>query len=782
MSYQLTLAIPGSAVKAAPTAPPPLPAPPAAGAPNSPFPGLLPHHLADLRESGLSDDTVRAGQFYSLTDAERIRSALNWERYNGRLGPCLAIPYFDADGRRDGLVRLKPDSPLTGVSKAGKPRPRKYEHPKGRPPRAYVFPAVAAAVRDPLAPLLVTEGEKKCAAAAQHGFACVGLAGVECWSKPRARGPDGKRQGERELIDDLDGIPWQGRVVHLVFDSDAADKPEVAWAEWSLAEALGRRGAVVKAVRLPAGEGGAKVGLDDFLAAHGAAALRELLDAAAEPRRPQRPARPREAADDPHRLARVYLAGQQEGGLRTLHRWRNEWHRREAGAYRTVSDEELRAEVATGAKAELDRLNVREQARAAGKKRKKAPEARKVTSRLVGDAVGALASLTMLPGRREAPFWVSGPAPFPAEDTIACPNVVVHLPALVAKRPGFRVPASPAFFCRNVLGCDFDTNAPPARGWLHFLGQLWPDDPQSVALLQDWFGYVLVPDSRLHRILLMVGPTRSGKGTIARVLTALVGAENVCSPSLGSLGESFGLWPLLGKSLAVVSDARQSGRTDTGRLVENLLRVSGDDPVDIHRKNLPTLAGVRLATRFMLLTNELPNLPDQSGAVVSRFVALHFTRSFLGREDPELTKKLLVELPGILLWAVEGWRRVRERGSLTQPESGAPLLDDLGDLSSPVAAFVRDCCLVEPGREASVDELFGRWRWWCAQNGHAVGARALLGRNLRAAVRDLKDPRQQRAGEVVRRVYRGIGLRPLPVARPHPGSPLAACAVFDSPN
>jgi putative DNA primase/helicase len=64
-------------------------------------------------------------------------------------------------------------------------------------------------------------------------------------------------------------------------------------------------------------------------------------------------------------------------------------------------------------------------------------------------------------------------------------------------------------------------------------------------------------------MLLLIGPKRSGKGTIARMLAALVGRGHVVGPTLASLGTNFGLSPLLGRPLAVVSDARLSGNSPT---------------------------------------------------------------------------------------------------------------------------------------------------------------------------------------------------------------------------
>ena len=59
---------------------------------------------------------------------------------------------------------------------------------------------------------------------------------------------------------------------------------------------------------------------------------------------------------------------------------------------------------------------------------------------------------------------------------------------------------------------------------------------------------------------------------------------NYAGPTLASLGTNFGLQGLLGKTVAVISDARLSHRTDTAIVVERLLAISGEDAVAIDRK------------------------------------------------------------------------------------------------------------------------------------------------------------------------------------------------------
>ncbi len=723
-------------------------------------PKLLANHLADLRKSGLSDVQIARCGFHSLEAPASVQEVLRWKRYRGELGPCLAIPFVDRAGNATGYVRLKPDRPRKAKEDA---KPIKYESPKGASNRAFFPPATLGALIDASRPLFITEGEKKATKADQEGFPCIGLVGVYGWQRKRSRNANGKAEGERELIPDLASIPWQGRNVCLCFDSDAAENANVRLAEWHLAATLSRHRAQVKVVRLPPGPADAdgkpsKVGLDDFLVANGPDDFRALLAKATAPEQPERELKPLELPDDPHKLARLFVDERcrDSDGVLTLRYWREESHRWDGTAYRIVPEKELRAELTQSVKAEMDRVNlIAQKLTPAGEK---PPPVRKVTGRLVADVAHALASETVLPSRVETPEWLEGAGPFPAAEMLACRNGLVHLPSLVAGKQHFSR-ATPRFFSPNALDFDFDLDAPAPSAWLDFLSQLWPDDAQSIATLQEWFGYMLTPDTRQQKILMLVGPKRSGKGTVARVLRGLVGADNVACPTLSSLGTNFGLWPLLGKTAAMIQDARLSGRTDAAAVAERLLSISGEDAQTIDRKNLPHVTA-KLYCRFMLFTNELPKLNDSSGALPARMILLRLTRSWYGQEDVALTDRLLAELPSVLLWAIAGWQRLRERGHFVQPDAGKGMVGDLTDLASPVGAFVRDCCQVGPGCQIERSALFDAWKRWCEQHGRdRPGNSMVFGRDLRAVVPSLGDaqPRTE-AGDRVR-VYEGICLK-----------------------
>ena len=198
----------------------------------------------------------------------------------------------------------------------------------------------------------------------------------------------------------------------------------------------------------------------------------------------------------------------------------------------------------------------------------------------------------------------------------------------------------------------------------------WPDDRESVDLLQQWFGYVIgAGDTDLQKMLGIIGPIRSGKGTICRILKGLVGPRNVTAPTLSSFGQNFGLQDLIGKPVAIIGDVRLGGG-EQHAVVERLLSISGEDTITIDRKYRDPWTG-QLPTRIMFVSNELPRFGDASGAIATRCLILETRTSFLGSEDKDLTARLLGELPAILNWALDGLKLAQRVG----PFHRATILD-----------------------------------------------------------------------------------------------------------
>jgi putative DNA primase/helicase len=356
----------------------------------------------------------------------------------------------------------------------------------------------------------------------------------------------------------------------------------------------------------------------------------------------------------------------------------------------------------------------------------------------------------------KAPCWLDDSPSLPdPNNLLVAANGIID----VASNPARIIsPPTPKFFTLNALPYSFNRDAPEPAALVKYLDAILPDDPQAIECLQEFTGYLLTPWTNLQKALMLIGPPRAGKGVFLRVVTALLGAHNTCSPTLSSLGTPFGLAPLVDKLVAFISDARLSSRSDSAAVIETLLRIIGEDAVSVNRKYKDEISSTTIPARFILVANELPRLLDTSGAVASRFIVVRLEKSFLGHEDHGLTQRLLQELPSALNWALAGRARLRERGHFVQPSTGQSLADEFAELNSPIAEFLADCATIGADRAVDVADAWNAWNAWCEEAGREHrGNVQTLGRDLRAALPSMEISRPREGGER-KRQYQGFGL------------------------
>jgi len=454
------------------------------------------------------------------------------------------------------------------------------------------------------------------------------------------------------------------------------------------------------------------------------------------------------APSNPMAVARVLLDELMDEGQHLLRRWRGGWMRYSGPQW--VEDEDGAVRKWVYARLEhvsYEKLNPKTQLYEITPWN---PNRSKVA-----DLLDAMAGIVLLDSTVDTPSWLDTGEP--AGQFIACPN------GLLDVRDQKLHPITPRYFGTVAVPFDYDPDAPEPVEWLKFLRSIWPvhiadehDQPvdaDEIQSLHEWAGYVLSGRTDLHKILLLVGPPRSGKGTITRILERLVGKGNYCSPTLAGLGTNFGLQPLLGKVLATVADARL-GRDNTNVVVERLLSISGEDTLTVDRKHREAWSG-KIPARLMICSNELPRFTDASGAIASRFVVLAMQQTFLGNEDTELEARIVAELPGILRWALAGLVRLNRKKHLTVPAASTDMMSMLADLVSPMGAFVREVCVRGPDESVVVDDIYRQWNIWATENGHNFStSKAKSSSDLRSVVPTLQNSRPH--GQA--RQWRGISV------------------------
>jgi P4 family phage/plasmid primase-like protien len=318
-------------------------------------------------------------------------------------------------------------------------------------------------------------------------------------------------------------------------------------------------------------------------------------------------------------------------------------------------------------------------------------------------------------------------------------NIVLHKP-------------SPDLFTFTVLPYNFNKDA-DCTVWTTFLNEIFSGDQEKIKLLQQWFGYNLVPDNSFEKLMLLEGKIRAGKGTILETLRAMLGDRNCCVSSFESLSHQFGYQPLMGKLAAIMGDARSLLRKDCSDMtLEKILRVTGGDPVSVNRKGIAELPVIKLFCRFTIAMNELPAFTDNSRALESRLNVIEFTNSYFGKEDTSLKPRLikLASEGAIANWALDGLKSLYAEGKFTLPVSSGIVLHTFRSLTSPIPTFLETCVDINPESSESTEFLYDVWCWWCHKEGRPEGLKLTFMRALMSALPTIRISRPRKGAKQIK--------------------------------
>jgi putative DNA primase/helicase len=343
---------------------------------------------------------------------------------------------------------------------------------------------------------------------------------------------------------------------------------------------------------------------------------------------------------------------------------------------------------------------------------------RRPIGKTVNDVMDGLKYGLKLPPEVKAPMWLDSHEP--ATDWVVFQNGAVNVLTGEMRDP------TPMLWVQSALKFDWLPRAKAAL-WGGFKDDLFPGDEESKACLEEWMGYCMTEETKFQKAMMFIGPKRSGKTTISNLIQALVGDD-------GYATLNFDTWTatensrecLIGKRIAVFQDVRLKPGKHYGQSYDAggishvsasyLLQYIGEAPANIGRKNIQAWQG-QLRAKFMVISNEVPNLNDSQGTLPSRFVKLRFGVSFFGREDVGLWAKLRAELPGIAARCVSAYQRLCARGRFVQPRSAAVLEQEVVAASDPFAAMFAECFVAESDARVLKTVAYYKFTTWCAENG-----------------------------------------------------------------
>lgn len=309
-------------------------------------------------------------------------------------------------------------------------------------------------------------------------------------------------------------------------------------------------------------------------------------------------------------------------------------------------------------------------------------------------------------------------------------------------------PLTSKIFITSVLPCDFNPKA-KCPLWRWFVEDVFNSDIESIALLQEWFGYNMIFSNHLEQMLFLFGVPGSGKSTTIDVLQTLLGPERCCAINVETFTNRFGLAPMVGKYAAIISESQTSCRSHAQKVLEKIKQITGQDTVSINPKYKEQY-DAKLFCKITYVGNELPRFDDEPGALFRRFNLLYYANNYFKMPktpDRTLKTRLLQELPGIAIWALEGLHRLLTNGDFTRPKVSSEHIDDCKKLASPLQTMVAEWCELKPEAFVPVNHVYDLHRAIYQEAGLQPMNRIWFGRKLKNAFPEIYKQDRQINGE-----------------------------------
>jgi len=337
---------------------------------------------------------------------------------------------------------------------------------------------------------------------------------------------------------------------------------------------------------------------------------------------------------------------------------------------------------------------------------------------------------------------------------INCMNGMLDL------KEGSLIAHHPEFWSRIQINANFNLEADSDR-WDQFLEEVFPEDAKKkegelgkADMLQQFFGYCLLPDCRFQKAMFLYGVGANGKSTALDSLIQVLGRDNTSSLSISDLGQRFKTQFLQGKMINIATETNTRDPIAT-EIFKAAIR--GDGITAERKYGEPYMFNP--TAKWLIAMNEAPVIPDKTYGFTRSVIVLEFKRRFKGKEiDPYLPEKLAAERDGIFTWAVFGLERVLKNNGFDLPGVVERESQEFMKTLNPVLLFAEEQLIVGPKQEVGTTEIYDEYKKWCSDGGNRPLSRNKFQDQILMNFPSVTKERI-REGGINKRGFRGIGIR-----------------------
>lgn len=231
--------------------------------------------------------------------------------------------------------------------------------------------------------------------------------------------------------------------------------------------------------------------------------------------------------------------------------------------------------------------------------------------------------------------------------------------------------------------------------WLRCLNDWFETEDKKLAF-QEFFGYVLCSHTSYKTALLLLGESNAGKSVPCEIAKYMVGSNATCSVNPEEMDDAQLTAPLKEMKLNLVTELSSASQLKDG----GFKKIISGEGIQVNKK-FALIETITPTAKHIFATNVLPTMNDMSDGIVNRLLIIRFNRVVDKMDqDPNLQEKLKKEIEGIIVWAVEGLKRlVANNGKFTVVEESKQLLREYKISQNPILNFIETSDEIEKDPE-----------------------------------------------------------------------------------
>ena len=278
---------------------------------------------------------------------------------------------------------------------------------------------------------------------------------------------------------------------------------------------------------------------------------------------------------------------------------------------------------------------------------------------------------------------------------------------------------TPNIVCTSKIPTCYNSEAPAGKTD-KIISSFVCGDKYMKNLIYEMLGYSLFKDKNLiGKFFIIVGNKENGKSVFLRYITGTFGNENIMSLDLKDLGSRFAT-TLMKNKIFNLGDDISSNYIDETDILKKV--VTGEAMVVEEKGKQGKSESYNITLIFT--ANKIPRVKDPTGAVLRRAMILMFTNNF-SVGSPERDERILEKIrgteekEGLLRLAIEGLKRLSERGYFEENEEIRKNLMEFDLDNNPIKAFDLDMKLSQSNNwyiGKTTKEVYRQYDLWCIEN------------------------------------------------------------------